>query len=129
MSWLHMSPSDLSAAPYIAEIQRLERELGRANDSIDEKLDRLEHAGFGNVELEMRLNNVRYKKRVVAHVDLFTYGAAGRSQRAAQKKKVVGTLVKIKQSTLIFVFTGDRAALDSEIFLRLVEDGEREPAR
>jgi chromosome segregation ATPase len=46
-------------APYVAEIQRLERELGRANESIDEKLDRLEHAGFGNVELEMRLNDER----------------------------------------------------------------------
>ncbi|KAI0255954.1 hypothetical protein BJV78DRAFT_1279159 [Lactifluus subvellereus] len=59
MSWLHLSSSDPSVAPYIAEIQRLERELGRANESIDEKLDRLEHAGFGNVELEMRLNDER----------------------------------------------------------------------
>src|ERR1700679_4350256 len=61
MSWLRMSPSDTSVAPYIVEIQRLERELGRANESIDEKLDRLENAGFGNVELEMRLNNERAK--------------------------------------------------------------------
>ena len=61
MSWLRMSPSDASVAPYIAEIQRLERELGRANESIDEKLDRLENAGFGNVELEMRLNDERAK--------------------------------------------------------------------
>jgi hypothetical protein len=61
MSWLRMSPSDASVAPYVAEIQRLERELGRANESIDEKLDRLENAGFGNVELEMRLNNERAK--------------------------------------------------------------------
>ncbi|KAI9451888.1 hypothetical protein F5148DRAFT_1378754 [Russula earlei] len=61
MSWLHASPSDPSVAPYIAEIQRLERELGRANESIDEKLDRLENAGFGNVELEMRLDDERAK--------------------------------------------------------------------
>lgn len=62
MSWLHMSPSDPSSvAQYIAEIQRLEVELGRANESIDEKLDRLERAGFGNVELEMRLNDERAK--------------------------------------------------------------------
>ena len=58
MSWLHMSPSDPSSvAPYITEIQRLETELGCANESIDEKLDRLEHAVFGNVEIEMRLND------------------------------------------------------------------------
>jgi myosin protein heavy chain len=56
-----MSPSDQPVAPYIAEIQRLEMELGRANESIDEKLDRLENAGFGNVELEMRLNDERAK--------------------------------------------------------------------
>lgn len=61
MSWLRMSPSDQPVAPYIAEIQRLEMELGRANESIDEKLDRLENAGFGNVELEMRLNDERAK--------------------------------------------------------------------
>jgi hypothetical protein len=39
----------------------LEKELGLANESIDEKLDRLEHAGLGNVELEMRLNDERVK--------------------------------------------------------------------
>ena len=62
MSWLHMSPSDPSSvAQYVVEIQRLEMELGRANESIDEKLDRLEHAGFGNVELETRLNDERAK--------------------------------------------------------------------
>jgi hypothetical protein len=61
MSWLQMSPADPSVAPYIAEIQRLERELGRANESIDEKLDRLENAGFGNVELEVHLNDERAK--------------------------------------------------------------------
>src|SRR5579863_10244231 len=61
MSWLHMSPADPSVAPYIAEIQRLEKELGRANESIDEKLDRLESAGFGNVDLGMRLNDERAK--------------------------------------------------------------------
>jgi chromosome segregation ATPase len=59
MSWLSLSPSDPSVAPYIAEIQRLERELGRANESIDEKLDRLENVGFGNVELEVYLNDER----------------------------------------------------------------------
>ena len=44
MSWLHMSPSDpTSVAQYIVEIQRLEMELGRANENIGEKFDRLEH--------------------------------------------------------------------------------------
>jgi hypothetical protein len=61
MTWLRSSPSEQSVGPYITEIQRLERELGRANESIDEKLDRLEHAGLGNVELEMRLNDERVR--------------------------------------------------------------------
>ncbi|KAH9040398.1 hypothetical protein EDB85DRAFT_1925960 [Lactarius pseudohatsudake] len=61
MTWLRSSPSDPSVAQYVTEIQRLERELGRANESIDEKLDRLEHAGVGNVQLEMRLNDERVR--------------------------------------------------------------------
>ena len=61
MTWLRSSPSEQSVGLYIAEIQRLERELGRANESIDEKLDRLEHAGLGNVELERRLNDERVR--------------------------------------------------------------------
>lgn|SRR6266850_2714062 len=79
MSWLHMSPSDPSVSPYVAEIQRLERELGRANDSIDEKLDRLEHAGFGNVELEMRLNDERAKTAVLE-------GDIGRLDRREERR-------------------------------------------
>ncbi|KAI0057426.1 hypothetical protein BV25DRAFT_1892643 [Artomyces pyxidatus] len=59
MSWLHPSISDPSTTPYLAEIQRLQQELDRANDSIDEKLDRLENAGFGVVELRQQLDDER----------------------------------------------------------------------
>jgi hypothetical protein len=68
MSWLSLSPSDPSVAPYIAEIQRLERELGWVNESIDEKLDRLEHVGFGNVELEVFLNDERARTAALGNI-------------------------------------------------------------
>lgn len=53
--------NDPSAAPFIAEIERLQGELERANESIDEKLDRLEDAGLGVVGLTKQLEDAREK--------------------------------------------------------------------
>lgn len=52
---------DATALPLIAEIERLQLELERANESIDEKLDRLEDAGFGVVSLTKQLEDAREK--------------------------------------------------------------------
>jgi chromosome segregation ATPase len=51
--------SDPSATQYLAEIARLQKELARANDDIDEKLDRLEDAGLGAVGLSQQLEDER----------------------------------------------------------------------
>jgi predicted nucleic acid-binding Zn-ribbon protein len=45
--------------PLIAEINRLQSELDRANDSIDDKLDKLEDAGLGVVGLTKKLEDAR----------------------------------------------------------------------
>ena len=42
MSWLNATGVDQSGSPLVAEISRLQRELDRANESIDDKLDKLE---------------------------------------------------------------------------------------
>ena len=47
--------------PLISEIHRLQRELDRANDSIDDKLDKLEDAGMGVVGLTKKLEDARAK--------------------------------------------------------------------
>jgi predicted nucleic acid-binding Zn-ribbon protein len=50
---------DATAAPLVAEIERLQQELERANESIDDKLDRLEDAGLGVVSLTNQLEEAR----------------------------------------------------------------------
>src|ERR1700737_2142082 len=61
MSWLNNSPTDPTVSPLIAEISRLQRELDRANESIDDKLDKLEDAGLGVVGLTKKLEDARSK--------------------------------------------------------------------
>lgn len=46
-------------SPLIAEISRLQQELDRANESIDDKLDKLEDAGLGVVGLTRQLDDAR----------------------------------------------------------------------
>ncbi len=48
---------DSSMSPLVAEIARLHQELERANESIDDKLDRLEDAGLGVVSLTEQLTD------------------------------------------------------------------------
>ena len=50
---------DPSMSPLVVELARLQQELDRANASIDEKLDRLEDAGVGVVELTQQLEDAR----------------------------------------------------------------------
>ena len=50
---------DPSVAPLVVELARLQQELDRANASIDDKLDRLEDAGFGVVDITKQLEDAR----------------------------------------------------------------------
>ena len=61
--------NDPSAAPLFAEIERLQQELDRANEAIDEKLDRLEDAGVGVINLTNQLEEAK-AKIVVLESDL-----------------------------------------------------------
>ncbi|KIY44938.1 hypothetical protein FISHEDRAFT_67199 [Fistulina hepatica ATCC 64428] len=60
-SWLKTPKSDSSISPLVAEISRLQHELDVANESIDDKLDRLEHAGLGTVALTRKLEDAQEK--------------------------------------------------------------------
>ncbi|KAI1790299.1 hypothetical protein LXA43DRAFT_1149321, partial [Ganoderma leucocontextum] len=59
LSWLQNSMQDPSVAPLVVELARLHQELDRANASIDDKLDRLEDAGIGVVDLTKQLEDAR----------------------------------------------------------------------
>ncbi|KAF9006188.1 hypothetical protein BDQ17DRAFT_1389747 [Cyathus striatus] len=61
LSWLQNTTADPSTSPLVAEIHRLQRELDRANESIDDKLDKLEDAGLGVVGLTQKLDEARSK--------------------------------------------------------------------
>ncbi|KAJ7180785.1 hypothetical protein C8R46DRAFT_885504 [Mycena filopes] len=61
MSWLNTTNADGTVSPLLVEINRLQRELDRANESIDDKLDKLEDAGLGVVGLTKRLEDARAK--------------------------------------------------------------------
>ncbi|GJE98540.1 PACT-coil-coil domain-containing protein [Phanerochaete sordida] len=61
LSWLQSTMHDPTAAPLVAEIERLHMELERANESIDEKIDRLEDAGHGVISLTNQLEQAREK--------------------------------------------------------------------
>ena len=52
---------DVTTSPLVAEIHRLQDELDKANESIDEKIDRLEEAGLGVVGLTTELARARAK--------------------------------------------------------------------
>lgn len=53
--------NDPSMSPLVAEIHRLQQQLDRANQSIDDKLDKLEDAGLGVVGLTTQLEDAREK--------------------------------------------------------------------
>ncbi len=61
MTWLHNATTDSEFSPLIVEISRLHHELDRANESVDDKLDKLEDAGLGVVSLTSRLEDARAK--------------------------------------------------------------------
>ncbi|OCH84115.1 hypothetical protein OBBRIDRAFT_891971 [Obba rivulosa] len=59
LSWLHSTMNDPTMSPLVAEIARLQQQLDRANESIDDKLDKLGDAGLDVVTLTKRLEEAR----------------------------------------------------------------------
>ena len=53
--------NDPTMSPLVAEIERLQLELERANEVIDNKLDRIEDAGLGVVSLTAQLEDAKMK--------------------------------------------------------------------
>ena len=49
----------ISTEQLLDEIRRLQIELDQANESVDDKLDKLEEAGFGVIDLSRALEDAR----------------------------------------------------------------------
>ncbi|KAF5351346.1 hypothetical protein D9758_008042 [Tetrapyrgos nigripes] len=65
LSWLNTTMGDHSVSPLVAEISRLQRELDKANESIDDKIDQLEDAGLGIVGMTKNFEDARAKIRAL----------------------------------------------------------------
>lgn len=78
--------NDPSVTPLVSEINRLQRELDRANESIDDKLDKLEDAGMGVVGLTKKLEDARAK--IVALEDEIARLSRREERRARRLSRV-----------------------------------------
>ena len=118
-SWLNSTHLDgqPSASPLVAEISRLRQELDRANESIDDKLDKLEDAGLGVVGLAKKLGDARSRIGVledeIARLEKREERKMKRLSRVRCKKCLVKMDLRfgleersVSVSFLFFVFIG-----------------------
>ncbi|KAF7370481.1 PACT-coil-coil domain-containing protein [Mycena sanguinolenta] len=112
MSWLHNTSADGSVSPLLGEIARLQRELDRANESIDNKLDKLEDAGLGVVGLTKRLEDARAKivalEEEIARLSRKEQRRVHRLERARCQK----CLTKVDLRSIIRA-EGDESSMDA----------------
>ncbi|KAJ7781957.1 hypothetical protein DFH07DRAFT_1017858, partial [Mycena maculata] len=112
MSWLNNTSADGTVSPLLAEINRLQRELDRANESIDDKLDKLEDAGLGVVGLTKRLEDARARivalEEEIARLSRKDQRRVHRLQRARCQK----CLTKVDLRSAIRA-EGDESSLDA----------------
>ncbi|EKM50608.1 uncharacterized protein PHACADRAFT_152721 [Phanerochaete carnosa HHB-10118-sp] len=98
LSWLQTTVHDATAAPLVAEIERLQQELERANEDIDEKIDRLEDAGLGVVSLTKQLEDAR--ERIHALEDEVGRLSRREERRVQRLEKLRCQKCRVKVDTL-----------------------------
>ena len=96
---------DPTVAPLVAELARLQQDLDKANASIDEKLDRLEDAGFGVVELTRQLEDAR--SELLALEDDNARMARREERRVRRLQRLRCTKCRTKVDTSGLTSTGD----------------------
>ncbi|KAF9048336.1 hypothetical protein BDZ89DRAFT_1057909 [Hymenopellis radicata] len=106
LTWLHNATADSEFSPLILEISRLHHELDRANESVDDKLDKLEDAGLGVVSLTRKLEDAR--ARIVALEDEIARLSRKEDRRTRRMEK----LRCQKCLTKVRVSDADESSLD-----------------
>lgn len=85
MSWLNQTTfangGGAEASPYARQIAVLERELAHANESVDDKIDKLEEVGHGVVMLNTKLGDA------LAHVGVLENEVARLERREERRTK------------------------------------------
>lgn len=98
---------DPSASPLLAEIARLEIELDRANESIDQKLDELQEAGLDVVELTKNLEDARSSIVSLENEVTRLQRREERRLRRLQKLRCQQCFVKIDPPRLLRAYEAD----------------------
>ncbi|KAI0675751.1 hypothetical protein C8Q78DRAFT_964116 [Trametes maxima] len=105
LSWLQNTMQDPSMSPLVAELARLQQELDRANASIDDKLDRLEDAGLGVVDLHQQLEDAH------DHIDALENEVARMARKEERRthrlQRLRCTKCRTKVDTLALLSHGD----------------------
>ena len=103
--------------PLLSEINRLQRELDRANESIDDKLDKLEDAGLGVVSLTKKLEDARAK--ITSLEDEIERLNRREERRARRLARVRCQKCNIKLD-LRYLLGDDRCAILCQVLAQLV---------
>ncbi|KAG1860628.1 hypothetical protein DFJ58DRAFT_715534 [Suillus subalutaceus] len=112
LSWLNNTTGDASVSPLLNEIARLQTELDRANDSIDQKLDELEDAGLGVVSLTRDLELARSKISQMENEMGRLERREERRLHRLQRLRCQKCMVKVDTSTFQRFYDADESSLD-----------------
>ena len=99
--------NDPSVSPLVAEIQRLQHQLDMANQSIDDKLDKLEDAGLGVVGLTTQLEDARERIAQLEDELARLSRKEDRMQRRLQSVRCTKCRAKVDLRGLLTASTGD----------------------
>ncbi|TFY56456.1 hypothetical protein EVJ58_g7633 [Rhodofomes roseus] len=129
LSWLQTTMNDPSVSPLVAEIARLQQQLDRANQSIDDKLDQLEDAGLGVVGLTTRLEDAR--ERIVTLEDEIARltRKEGRLQRRLQRVRCTKCRTKVDLRGLLATSVGDESSILEESHMSLISEPPTPPTK
>ncbi|KAH7915256.1 hypothetical protein BJ138DRAFT_1055109 [Hygrophoropsis aurantiaca] len=112
LSWLNNTTADPSVSPLLSEIARLQSELDRANESIDDKLDKLEDAGQGVVGLTRSLEDARMQISILENELSKLQRRDERRTRRLEKLRCRKCLVKIDTTSVTKMVDADESSLD-----------------
>ncbi|KAH0836767.1 hypothetical protein J3R83DRAFT_8515 [Lanmaoa asiatica] len=116
LSWLNATTEgDPSASPLLTEIVRLQTELDRANESIDQKLDELQEAGLDVVELTKNLEDARSSIVSLENENARLQRREERRLRRLEKLRCQKCFVKIDPSRLQRAYEVDESSLSLDM--------------
>ncbi|KIK90884.1 hypothetical protein PAXRUDRAFT_831297 [Paxillus rubicundulus Ve08.2h10] len=112
LSWLNNTTADPGVSPLLAEIARLQTELDRANESIDHKLDELQEAGLGVIDLTKNLADARSQTTSLENEIARLQRREERRLRRLEKLRCQKCFMKIDPSKLQRVYEADESSQD-----------------